>query len=488
MSGSRVLLCFCLLAAIRVWLYAAAFPFFNNVDEIAHLDLVIKYSQGEIPTKLETMSDQTVKLVVTYMSPEYITTPETYKGKGMPRPRWKQWNGQINKGDSALINYLLQLPNHEASSAPLYYVMAGAWLTFGSAIMTWAVEGHQMYWIRFLNVIFAVLLVWLAYRCAEEIPGTNRHAVWAVTGLAALMPQDAFYAVQSDVLSPVCFGFAFLFLIRFVRADVPPGRLGLFLGIAVASTVLVKTSNLPLILLMTAMVIFKAYRLKKQQQLRAARPALLKFFLFAWIPLFCWMTWNYQVFGDVFASEEKIRHLGWTHKPLSDWLDNSMLTFERTGLFWREIMVTFWRGELIFHLKRVAFPVLDVLFWLSSLIFLVLALVTRGIISDGLLRMATRWSFVLLIVYIIVLSLMFDYGSCGYPSRLMPFFSSGRLLWGALIPFTLLYVGGYNFLFSWIGNPNVRYLLFWLILISVTITEAMISIPVFESRYNFFHM
>ncbi len=34
----------CLAAAIRVFVFSAAFPFFNNVDEVAHFDLVFKYS------------------------------------------------------------------------------------------------------------------------------------------------------------------------------------------------------------------------------------------------------------------------------------------------------------------------------------------------------------------------------------------------------------------------------------------------------------
>ena len=39
----------CLLAAVHVFVFSAAFPFFTNVDEPAHFDLVINYSQGHIP-------------------------------------------------------------------------------------------------------------------------------------------------------------------------------------------------------------------------------------------------------------------------------------------------------------------------------------------------------------------------------------------------------------------------------------------------------
>ena len=43
----------CLVACVRVFVYSAAFPFFNNVDEQAHLDLVCKYSHGQVPRQLE---------------------------------------------------------------------------------------------------------------------------------------------------------------------------------------------------------------------------------------------------------------------------------------------------------------------------------------------------------------------------------------------------------------------------------------------------
>jgi len=39
----------CLAAAIRVFAFSAAFPFFNNVDERAHFDMVLKYSRGHLP-------------------------------------------------------------------------------------------------------------------------------------------------------------------------------------------------------------------------------------------------------------------------------------------------------------------------------------------------------------------------------------------------------------------------------------------------------
>jgi hypothetical protein len=48
----------CLITAVRVFVYSAAFPFFNNVDEPWHFDLVVKYSHGQVPRRLEPFSPE----------------------------------------------------------------------------------------------------------------------------------------------------------------------------------------------------------------------------------------------------------------------------------------------------------------------------------------------------------------------------------------------------------------------------------------------
>jgi len=39
----------CIVAAVRIFIFSAAFPFFNNCDEQAHFDMVYKYSRGHLP-------------------------------------------------------------------------------------------------------------------------------------------------------------------------------------------------------------------------------------------------------------------------------------------------------------------------------------------------------------------------------------------------------------------------------------------------------
>ena len=66
------ILLLCLLAAIHVFIFSAAFPFFNNVDEQAHFDLVVKYSHGHIPRRLEPMSAESAQYIVAYGTLEFL--------------------------------------------------------------------------------------------------------------------------------------------------------------------------------------------------------------------------------------------------------------------------------------------------------------------------------------------------------------------------------------------------------------------------------
>lgn len=79
---------FSLFAAIRVLVFSAAFPFFNNVDERRHFDLVIKYAEGHVPHGAELISLATLPYLSHYASPEFLSAPEDFEG-GYYGPMWK---------------------------------------------------------------------------------------------------------------------------------------------------------------------------------------------------------------------------------------------------------------------------------------------------------------------------------------------------------------------------------------------------------------
>jgi len=67
---------FCsLLAALHVFVFTATFPFFNSVDEPYHFDLVVRYSQGQIPREVEPFSTESIHFLVLFCSIAYLTDP-----------------------------------------------------------------------------------------------------------------------------------------------------------------------------------------------------------------------------------------------------------------------------------------------------------------------------------------------------------------------------------------------------------------------------
>ena len=60
---------FCLLAAARVAIFTAAFPFFNSVDESLHFDLVCKYARGNVPRGLVPFDAEAAGLMATSREP-----------------------------------------------------------------------------------------------------------------------------------------------------------------------------------------------------------------------------------------------------------------------------------------------------------------------------------------------------------------------------------------------------------------------------------
>ena len=90
--------------------------------------------------------------------------------------------------------------------------------------------------------------------------------------------------------------------------------------------------------------------------------------------------------------------------------------------------------------------------------------------------------------FLILLSMMYDFGKCWYPSQARPFFTSGRLMLGAMIPFLLLYVDGLRVVLTKISKRvNLLYII---IAISIFISqyEIISLITVAKSKYNLFHL
>jgi hypothetical protein len=484
-----ILMTFYAIAALRVFIFAAAFPFFNNVDEQAHVDLVVKYARASPPRAIENFSTESARYFALYSSPEYFLKLEQYAGEDLP-PAWTLPSDVQEKIVNAAIPIWEARPNHESGEPPFYYGIAGGWMNLGRAIGL--SDLTLLYWVRFLNVVLAALLVWIGFAAARSTFPENEFVQLGTVALLALWPQSAFYSTQADALSSVCFAIAFLGLTKMLLQPRVGISVAIWTGLALAATCLTKTSNLALPIAAAIVLATKMFSAAREQPLR---PALVRLGASAGsfaIPMIAWFVWNYRYFGDLTATRSKIELLGWTAKPMSDWLPHQIFTLHGLREFWPELSASFWRGELVWHLQRLASPLADNFYAIMTALVIIagLVLLMRRDSNDKD-RQSVLWlamlSFLSILALLVILSLRFDFGSCPYPSREHPYFTSGRLLNAAAVPFFLVFAYVIDRFGIWSKRDWVRWTILAATLLVVLISQVQANAPAFASRYNFFH-
>src|SRR6476469_3499296 len=243
-ANERVLiLLLCVTAALRVFIFSAAFPFFSNIDEDLHFDLITQYSHGQVPRGFDRLKEETLNWIVPYASPEILFQPERFPNGKFPAPLWKESWSKVEPEIAATRAAWSTEINFESSQPPLYYALAGLWWWIGKQIGLIGIQ--SLYWIRFLNAALMAIVVWLGYLAARTIAPERLDLRIGVPLLLAFIPQNVFYAMTNDVLSPLCFGALFLCVLQWLRTNAPSFLLGALTGLAVAATCLTKLSNLP---------------------------------------------------------------------------------------------------------------------------------------------------------------------------------------------------------------------------------------------------
>ncbi len=464
--NDRILVCLlCFAAAIHVFIFSSAFPFFSNVDEYLHFDLITQYSHGQFPRSFYPLKQETLDWIVTYASPEFLAMPEQFPNGQFPAPLWKRSGPEVEAEIAATKTVWSSEVNFESSQPPLYYALA-------------------------MNVPLIAIVVWMGYRAARMIAPERVELRIGVPLLIAFIPQNVFYAMNNDVLSPVSFGALFLCSLQWLRAKNASLWLGAVTGFAVAAAYLTKLSNLPLIAVTLVAVIVKLLLIVRRTQ-RTGLVALGALIVCAAIPIGSWMVWTKYQFGDPTGSTAKITLLGWTTKPFDDWWRHPIFTLRGLWLFWSNLMASFWRGEVSWHGRVLSWGLGDRFFAISTLILL-------GSATVGLRRRAGLSTFqqqaigiailVFLagVVFLALLSIQFDFGDSTGPSRGYPYFTAGRLLSGALIPFALAYVYGIAFL-SRRTSAIVPLIAIGTLAGFLVTSEMVINHATFASEHNWFH-
>jgi hypothetical protein len=170
-------------------------------------------------------------------------------------------------------------------------------------------------------------------------------------------------------------------------------------------------------------------------------------------------------------------------------------------VFWSDLIARFWRGEVKWHGREFNWEIPDRLFSVSSLVFIAAAVV--GLRKQPRLSAFQRQAIAAAILTVVsgiaflgLLSTQFDFGTCVNPSRSHPYFTSGRLLSGAIIPFAVSYVFGISslcrFAASRFGQPRWAITALPLVMLGAIvafsqIAEILVTQAVFASQHNWFH-
>ena len=380
--------------------------------------------------------------------------------------------------------------NWEASQPPLYYGLAALWLHLGHFF---GLAGlHALYWIRFLNVPLIAALVLIGFAAARKVWPNDAPRPLAVALLLAFLPQDTFYSIQNDVLSPIGIAALFICVLSWVEGERPSIRLGMFTGLLVAAAYLTKISHLPMLAVALAVIAWQIWRAPREPA-RQSRGAALALLASASLPIVGWMLWCKSHFGDFTGSAGKFAILGWTRKPFAQWWPHPLFSLRGFGTFLSDLLASFWRGEFSWGHETIRSIPADHFYVGSSVLFCLVA--AWGICRDRTLGGVPRVAlftglitFVASIGFLAALSIQFDFGPCINPSRAHPYFTSGRLLTGALVPFAIVYVYGLDRLLRLFQGARLLLIVLAIIGLLVSRSEFVISRPVFESEHNWLHL
>ena len=291
---------------------------------------------------------------------------------------------------------------------------------------------ESLYWVRFLNVPLIAIVVWIGYLSARMIAPDRLDLRIGVPLLLAFFPQNVFYTMNNDVLSPLCFGAMFLCVLQWLRAETASVALGVVTGVAIAAAFLAKLSNLPLIAVALIVIVLKLLHIIRRTP-RIGLAALAALVVCAAIPIGSWMVWTQCEFGDPTGSTQKIALLGWTRKPFADWWQHPIFTLHGLWVFWSSLIASFWRGEVNWYGRPLCLGPADRFFGVSSLVLLAAAIVglRKHAGLSSFQRQAIGVAIVIFlagIVFLALLSIQFDFGNSTGPSRAHPYFTAGGSL------------------------------------------------------------
>lgn len=485
----RLILFFALFAGLRIFVSAATLPLFATTDEQAHYDLVRKYARGYLPGFGTDHFDVDAALqIVFHETPEYVRRSDE-AADDVPLPLWQTPPHLRTEAAGRIADYVGR-PNHEAASPPVYYAVAAVWYHIGR--LAGLQDGSLIYWIRFANAPLYAALVLGTYGFVRRFHSQDAVLRIAAPLLVAAFPQDVFFSINSDCLSPPLFLLAMHLLRTWSERDGSSGRLGVAAGLATAAVFLVKYSNVAILLLAATVLMQKLLRGPRRDGKRNGAAVACLASATA-LPILAWLMRNYVVLGDLSGTAAKVAYLNWTLKPLAELTDHPLFTFSGFSTFWSRLIGRFWCGEALWAEHPSTPSIIEWFFVLVTTVLLPAAAFAwlrskrteppRERMFEGSYLMVVASS----IAFLAFLSLLFDFGGCQNPSREQPYFTSGRLISGMLVPFVILLVHGTRWLAQRGPRGTTTFILASIVFLSL-IAPLNLLISAAPSQFNWFHL
>jgi len=481
----------CGFAVLRVLALAAAFPLFNPVDETSHYEMVYEYSRGILPGEdLRKVDPAMARIFSLYGSDEYLVPQEVLQRfhRDLPLPALPAALREYYYPKR--LQFFEAQSNIETQAPPAYYLLAAVWYRFGEWLgaKDWLIA----YWVRFLNAILYGGFVWIAYLFVKEIYPERPFLCAGVPALLAVFPQDLFYGVNRDVLSPLLVGLFLLLLFRTLRAETGayPEMLGA--GALAGIAFLTDVSNFVLYGALLAVLLVKSRKAEKLATPGHEQKMLAASFVCAVALPLLWMARNRVVMGDFTESHAKLLYLGWIMKPWAEWWQHPIFTAAGAWYFVRELIGSYWRGEYVWARGALRNAPAEYFYLYSTLAAIAAFLAyffARRKQGSALERLNNYLSLYLLsasVVFLAGISLLFDFQDCPYPSRAAPYVVSGRIIIGTLLPFLVMYLSGWEILF----RPLRKYVhpIFPLLVVCAAIlcAEITVALAPYHSHFNFY--
>ena len=479
----------CIAAVLRVLIFSMGFPLFNQVDEQDHYDMIHRYAHGYSPTHDLPGSDPVMAdTFALYGSPEYLFPSSVLASTKMDSPPLAMSAERRSKIYERVFRYWTTEKNIEAQSPPVYYAVAGAWHKLGELLGL--VNWRLAYWTRGLGATLYGIFVYIAYLFTKTLFPAQNFTPIAVPALLAVFPQDVFFGMNRDILSPLLAALVLLLLVSALQRG-SGWQIEMIAASLLASVAfLTDVSNF----VMFGAVAFIGYVIFRSEVGKRNGKSALAIMAAAMVagstPALLWMGRNLLVMGDITGSKAKTAYLGWTLMPRTEVWNHPIFSLQGLSYFLKTLTESYWRGEFLWGGVPMHSPIGDAIYICLTVVMVgACAASLRRENSDETARIFKVLSVGLLfasVLFLAFISLLYDFHGCFYPSRTLPYFVSGRIVIGTLLPFALILALGFEY--AW--RPLRRYVHPILPLACLCIyllsEQVVLRGVVFHSRFNFF--